>query len=73
MNTHTHTGAAVEGQAAGGVEVLDEELRQNNLVSPQRVVPVLPVKHQVVLIVGIWGETVREREVFSVTEKRKER
>lgn len=43
--------------------MLDEELRQDDLVGPQRVVPILPVKHQVVLIVRICGE----REVFTVT------
>lgn len=51
--TQEPTSAAVEGQATGGVEMLDEELRQDDLIRPQGVVPVLPVQHQVVLVVGV--------------------
>lgn len=39
--------------------MLNEKLRQDDLVCPQRVVPILPVKHQVVLIIRICGK--RER------------
>lgn len=60
MSTHTHknthTGATVKGQAAGGVEVFDEELRQDDLVGPQGVISILPVEHQVVLVVGVWRQ-----------------
>ena len=52
-HTHKHTCAAVEGEAIGGVELLDEELRENDLICPQRVIAVLPVEHEVILIVGI--------------------
>lgn len=48
-----HTCAAVEGQATGRVEMLNEELRQNNLIRPQGVVAVFPVEHQIILVVRI--------------------
>lgn len=48
--------------------MLNEELRQDDLIRPQRVVPILPVKHQVVLIIRICGE--RGGGVFSVMELR---
>lgn len=49
-----HTCAAVESQATGGVHILNEELGQDNFIYPQGVVPVLPVKHQVVLVVRVY-------------------
>lgn len=48
------TRAAVEGQAGGGVELLDEELREGNaVVGAQGLVAALPVEHQVFIRVGI--------------------
>lgn len=60
-HTHIHTCAAVESQATGGMEILNEKLGQDDFINPQRVVPILPVKHQVVLIIRIYRDTERER------------
>lgn len=51
--THTHTSTAVESEATGGLKLLNKELRQDDLISPQRIVPILPVEHQVVLVIRI--------------------
>ena len=56
-STHTQisrqTCAAVEGEPTGRVELLDEELRENHLICPQRVVAILPIQHQIILIIRI--------------------
>lgn len=49
------TCTAVEGKPGRGVELLDEKLRQRDLVvCAQRVVATLPVEHEVFICVGIW-------------------
>lgn len=58
------TCAAVEGKAAGGMKIFNEELRQDNLVRPQGVVPVHPVQHQVILIVCVY--THRKTVVYTL-------
>lgn len=51
------TCAAVKSQFGGGVKFLDEELGQRySIVGVQRLVPFLPVQHQVIICVGIWWE-----------------
>lgn len=55
--TTNSTGTAVESQAAGRVELLYKELRENNLIGSQRVVSVLPVQHEVVFIIRVCGIT----------------
>lgn len=51
------TCAAVEGQLGGGVELLDEELREGNpLVRVEGAVPFFPVEHQVIVSVRIWQQ-----------------
>lgn len=55
------TGTAVERQTAGGVKLLYKELRENNLIRSQRVVPVLPVQHEVVFIVSVYTRTKRKQ------------
>lgn len=48
------TRAAVESQAGGGVELLDEELRQRNpVICAQGLIAAFPVQHQVFVGVRI--------------------
>ena len=50
------TCAAVEGQLRGGPELLDEELGEGDaVVGVQRLVALLPVQHEVIVRVGVWG------------------
>lgn len=48
------TGAAVECQSGGGVELLDEELGQGDpVICAQGLVSALPVQHEVLIGVGV--------------------
>lgn len=50
------TSTAVEGQPRCGVELLDEELRQGDtVIRTQGLIPTLPVQHQILIRIGIWG------------------
>lgn len=54
-DTLSSTRATVESQFCGGVKLLNEELREWDLViCLQRVVPFLPVQHQIVVGVRIY-------------------
>ena len=56
------TGAAVEGQLGGGPELLDEELGEGDaLIGVQRLVALLPVQHEVIVRVGVWGRGIDTR------------
>lgn len=55
LTTLSRTCATIEGQFCGGVEFLNEELREGDLViCLQRVIPFLPVEHQVIISVRIY-------------------
>lgn len=51
------TGAAVEGQSGSGVKLLNQKLRQGDLlICFQGLVPILPIQHQIFICIGIFGE-----------------
>jgi hypothetical protein len=57
------TSTAVEGQPRCGVELLDEELRQGDtVIRTQGLIPTLPVQHQVLIRICIWGATTNVRD-----------
>lgn len=48
------TCTTIEGQSGGGVEFLNQELRERNLVIyTERFISTFPVKHEILICVGI--------------------